>query len=69
MSARDGYGDLEHIREEMRWVRAFFRAHPEWTVLDITRKAIEETASLLLEHYRQRFENGARAEPVPAEGA
>jgi regulator of PEP synthase PpsR (kinase-PPPase family) len=69
MDARDGYGDIDHIRQEMRWVRGLFQAHPDWTVLDITRKAIEETASLVLELYRQRFENGRRAEPVPAEGA
>lgn len=62
MDADAGYGDLDTIRKEMVWARKLFQRHPEWTVLDITRKAIEETASTVLEAYRKRFEpdNGAR---------
>jgi regulator of PEP synthase PpsR (kinase-PPPase family) len=66
-----GYGDIRHIREELDFCRRLFAAHPQWTVLDITGKAIEETASTILEHYRARFETGqtpaeVRAAPRPA---
>ena len=67
MALASGYGDLEQIRREMRWAREVFRDHPEWTVIDITRKAIEETASLVLEIYRRRFENGKAEAEVEAE--
>jgi len=50
------YGDLRHIREEMSWARRVFREHPDWTIVDITERAIEETASEILETYRDRFE-------------
>lgn len=54
------YGDLVHIREELAWSRRIFRDHPEWTIIDITERAIEETASDVLEAYRARFERPAR---------
>ena len=50
------YGDIKHVREEMSWARRVFREHPEWTVIDITERAIEETASDVLETFRARFE-------------
>ncbi len=49
------YGDIRYIRREAAWARKVFEAHPEWTVLNMTRKAIEETASKILEHYRATF--------------
>jgi regulator of PEP synthase PpsR (kinase-PPPase family) len=61
------YGDPRRVREELEWCRKLFAAHPQWTLLDITGKAIEETASLVLERYRQRFvaESPAPAAPPP----
>jgi regulator of PEP synthase PpsR (kinase-PPPase family) len=58
-----GYGDIRHIREELDSCRRMFEQHPEWTVLDITGKAIEETASAILERYRARFEGAQPASP------
>jgi regulator of PEP synthase PpsR (kinase-PPPase family) len=55
-TSTSGYADLDQVRKEMRWALRLFREHPEWMVIDITRKAIEETASLVLEEYRKRFE-------------
>jgi regulator of PEP synthase PpsR (kinase-PPPase family) len=60
MSPESGYGDLAQIRQEIQFARRLFAAHPEWTVIDTTQKAIEETASIILETYRERFEAGAR---------
>lgn len=58
------YGNLRAIREEMLWARRVFRDHPKWTIVDITERAIEETAAMVLEYYRERFEvpTGARDE-------
>lgn len=55
VGAESDYGDLRHIRQEVTWARNLFRKHPEWTIIDVTRKAVEETASTLLEIYRDRF--------------
>ena len=56
MEAHADYGDIRHIRREAAWARKVFESHPEWTVLNMTRKAIEETASKILELYRATFE-------------
>jgi hypothetical protein len=49
------YADLEQIKLELTWARDYFRKHPEWTIVDVTRRAIEETASDILAHYTERF--------------
>jgi len=61
------YGDIKHIREEMTWARRLFRDHPDWTVIDITERAIEETASDVLEAFRARFERPAQNAIVDAD--
>ena len=50
-----GYADLPQIQRELAWARDIVRAHPEWTVLDVTNRAVEETASAILWHYASRF--------------
>jgi len=42
------YGQREHILREIYYARSLFGAHPGWTVVDITGKAIEETAADIL---------------------
>jgi regulator of PEP synthase PpsR (kinase-PPPase family) len=62
-----GYGDLKAVRDELQWSRDIFAKHPQWVVLDITGKAVEETAAAILERWRQRFEangTGGTAAPV-----
>ena len=49
------YADIEQIKQELTWARDYFRKHPEWTIVDVTRRAIEETASDILAHYTERF--------------
>jgi regulator of PEP synthase PpsR (kinase-PPPase family) len=68
MPADSAYGDLAQVRREVAHARRLFQDHPDWTVIDITRKAVEETASTVLEHYRARFEaggNGGNAKRAP----
>lgn len=48
------YGTRNHIQEEIDFAREIFRTHPNWPVLDVTNKAIEETASDILRMYRER---------------
>lgn len=76
MEPGSDYGDVRRIRQELEYCRQIFQKHPEWTLLDISGKAIEETASAILERYRERFEasghgNGAGhgSAGAPAPGA
>jgi regulator of PEP synthase PpsR (kinase-PPPase family) len=66
MEPESGYGDPRHVRGELEYCRGLYAKHPEWTVLDITGKAIEETASSILERYRARFEAPAGNAPAAA---
>lgn len=56
MSPDAGYGDLRQIRREITHAHQLFDLHPEWTVVDVSQRAIEETATMILEAYRERFE-------------
>jgi len=53
-----GYASLDHIRDELADARTIYRNHPDWKVIDVTNRAVEETASEILGHYTRRF--GAR---------
>ena len=44
---RTAYADLEEIDTELRQVRAFYRRQP-WVMVDVTGKAVEETANEVL---------------------
>ncbi|RLB67507.1 MAG: kinase/pyrophosphorylase [Deltaproteobacteria bacterium] len=44
---RAAYADYEEIEEELKFARKFYRRHP-WVVVDVSSKAIEETANEVL---------------------
>ena len=48
MPSDTAYGVRDHIEKEIAYARAIFEAHPEWPVIDVTDRAIEETAGELL---------------------
>ena len=48
------YGQREHVAREIAWAHSIFRAHPAWPVIDMTGKAIEETAADILRIRRDR---------------
>jgi regulator of PEP synthase PpsR (kinase-PPPase family) len=48
------YGLREHVREELDYAHAVFREHPAWPVVDVTGRAIEETAGIIVETMKQR---------------
>lgn len=44
---RTAYADFEHVEDELRYARSIFRRNP-WVVIDVTGKAVEETANEVL---------------------
>ncbi len=48
MPADTAYGMRDHIREEIAYAQRLYDANPHWPVIDITYKAIEESAAELL---------------------
>jgi len=52
------YAEMSQIQTELRWARDFIREHPEWTVIDVTNRAIEETAAEIVRIYEGRFGAG-----------
>ena len=56
MPAETNYAMREHVRQELDYAERFFRKHPEWPVVDVTGRAIEETAVIILEHLKERDE-------------
>jgi regulator of PEP synthase PpsR (kinase-PPPase family) len=44
----DDYADYEKVEEELRYCRRLYRKHPEWPVIDVTNKSVEESAAEIL---------------------
>lgn len=65
MHPGSNYGDIRHVREEVNWAQRQYAAHPGWTVLNVSRKAVEETASRILEVYRAYFEGAVLSDAIP----
>ena len=45
MPADTSYGQRDHIAQEIAYAQQIFREHPGWPIIDITGKAVEETAA------------------------
>ena len=45
---RGSYADFEAIADELDWCRQLYRKHPEWQIIDVTNKSVEESASEIL---------------------
>lgn len=54
MHKATNYGDLDYILAELEYAEDLYRSHPEWPVIDVTSKAIEETAGVILRIYADR---------------
>jgi regulator of PEP synthase PpsR (kinase-PPPase family) len=50
------YGLREQVKQELEFARRVFREHPTWPVIDVTGRAIEETAVIILESLKERDE-------------
>src|SRR5690606_20998356 len=65
MPADANYGIRDHVRTELEFAHAIFREHPEWHVLDVTNRAIEETATIILEYFKELEESRVLSVPPP----
>jgi regulator of PEP synthase PpsR (kinase-PPPase family) len=61
MPTETNYALREHVREELEYASALFQKHPEWPVIDVTGRAIEETAVIILEAMKERDERAKAA--------
>ncbi|MCL7044465.1 hypothetical protein MKW94_014576 [Papaver nudicaule] len=48
------YSDMDHVRQELETAGKIFAQNPTWPVIEVTGKAIEETAAVLLRLYHDR---------------
>jgi regulator of PEP synthase PpsR (kinase-PPPase family) len=66
MGPDSDYGDLGQIRREVIYAQRLYAKQPEWSVIDMSTKAVEEAASLIIALYRRRFPSGEEAAaPAP----
>jgi regulator of PEP synthase PpsR (kinase-PPPase family) len=54
MPADSAYAGRDHIKREIAYAQDIFRQHPAWPVIDVTGKAIEETAADILRLHKDR---------------
>jgi regulator of PEP synthase PpsR (kinase-PPPase family) len=45
------YADPVKVSDEIEWCKSFYEKHPRWRVLDISNRAIEESAASILRAY------------------
>ena len=48
VQGRSNYSDMNYILAELDWSESEFRANTNWPVIDVTQKAVEETAAIIL---------------------
>ncbi|WCJ20299.1 Pyruvate phosphate dikinase regulatory protein chloroplastic [Euphorbia peplus] len=51
---RSTYSEMDHVRRELEFARKLFAQNPVWPVIEVTGKAIEETAAVILRLYHDR---------------
>ena len=56
MSVDANYGLKDQVKAELEYARGVFAQHPSWLVIDVTGRAIEETAVIILESLKERDE-------------
>jgi regulator of PEP synthase PpsR (kinase-PPPase family) len=54
LPGRSNYSEMGYILEEIDWAEGLFRKRPSWPVIDVTRKAVEETASIIIKILEER---------------
>ncbi|KAG2445636.1 hypothetical protein HXX76_000246 [Chlamydomonas incerta] len=48
------YAEVQKINSELEWARKLYNAHPDWPVIDVTLRGIEETAARILKFLNDR---------------
>jgi hypothetical protein len=51
---RTNYSDMDYILAELEWAEDLYRQNPSWPVIDVTRKAVEETAAIIIKIMNDR---------------
>ncbi|KAL6990824.1 Pyruvate, phosphate dikinase regulatory protein, chloroplastic [Sarracenia purpurea var. burkii] len=51
---RSNYSEMDYVRQELEYAGRVFAQNPIWPVIEITGKAIEETAAVILRLYLDR---------------
>jgi regulator of PEP synthase PpsR (kinase-PPPase family) len=54
MPPETSYGQRDHIAQEISYAQQIFREHPQWPIMDITGKAVEETAADIMRIKKDR---------------
>ncbi len=54
MVGDQGYGDMDYILAELEEAEQLFRRNRQWTLINVTNKAIEETSSVILSALAER---------------
>lgn len=57
--SNSNYSEMDHIRREQENANKLFAQNPRWPVIDVTGKAIEETAAVVVRIYHERREKNA----------
>jgi len=55
------YGLRDQVKQELDYARQIFNEHPQWPVIDVTGRAIEETAVIILESLKERDDSAKHA--------
>jgi regulator of PEP synthase PpsR (kinase-PPPase family) len=45
---------MDYILAELEWSEVLFRQNPSWPVIDVTKRAVEETASIIVRIMNER---------------
>ncbi|XP_058092557.1 pyruvate, phosphate dikinase regulatory protein 1, chloroplastic-like [Magnolia sinica] len=48
------YSEMDHVREELEFANGIYAQNPVWPVIEVTGKAIEETAAVVVRIYHDR---------------
>lgn len=69
MGAETNYAQRDHISQEIVYAQSIFRQNPSWPVMDITGRAVEETAADILRIKKDRDTKKAEAALEAAQAA
>ncbi len=48
------YASYEHVRKELHYANSIYNTHPDWSIVKVTAKPIEEIASNIIRIYRRK---------------
>ncbi len=64
LAANSNYGSIEHIYMELEYAHEIFRSNPTWPVIDVSRRAIEETAAVIMKILDERQRKPGRRSTI-----